>query len=195
MPQPWRTRTLEQWDRQEVLAQSRKSERDRTFPSLKRGTYLSRTLGGRMSRRAFSLCFVVALLLPAIAFSQSFLSQYKGLPYHDSRYQGGAQKIPGRVLCAYYDLGGEGVAYHDSDPQNHGGGELNPADGTYLNEFRMHEGVDTSYTKFNRTPNAIDDNPFDKVVPPAELPYVGWTEPGEWFNVTVDVAQSGTYAA
>ena len=25
--------------------------------------------------------------------------------------------------------------------------------------------------------------------------YVGWTEPGEWFNITVDVAQSGTYAA
>src|SRR6266446_7018387 len=32
MPQPWRTRTLEQWDGQEVLAQSRKSARDRTFP-------------------------------------------------------------------------------------------------------------------------------------------------------------------
>jgi hypothetical protein len=42
-------------------------------------------------------------MLPAITFSQSFLSQYKGLPYHDSRYQGGPQKIPGRVLCAYYD--------------------------------------------------------------------------------------------
>jgi hypothetical protein len=25
--------------------------------------------------------------------------------------------------------------------------------------------------------------------------YVGGTEPGEWFNVTVDVAKSGTYAA
>ena len=25
--------------------------------------------------------------------------------------------------------------------------------------------------------------------------YVGWTEPGEWFNVTVDVAESGDYAA
>jgi len=25
--------------------------------------------------------------------------------------------------------------------------------------------------------------------------YVGWTEPGEWFNITVDVAHSGTYAA
>jgi hypothetical protein len=29
--------------------------------------------------------------------------------------------------------------------QNHGSGELNPADGSYLNEFRIHEGVDTSY--------------------------------------------------
>ena len=98
-------------------------------------------------------------------------------------------------MCAYYDLGGEGVAYHDSDPQNHGSGELNPADGTYLNEFRIHEGVDTSYTKFHRKPDPIDDNPFDKVVPPADLLYVGWTEPGEWFNVTVDVTHAGTYAA
>ena len=148
-----------------------------------------------MTRGAFSLCFVAASMLPAIAFSQTFFSQYKGLPYHDSRYQGDAQKIPGRVLCAYYDLGGEGVAYHDSDPQNHGSGQLNPADGTYLNEFRIHEGVDTSYTKFNRKPDPIDDNPFNKVVPPADLLYVGWTEPGEWFNITVDVAHAGTYAA
>jgi hypothetical protein len=85
----------------------------------------------------------------------------------------------------------KGVAYHDGDPQNHGSGELNPADGTYLNEFRIHEGVDTSYTKFHRKPDPIDDNPFDKVVPPADLLYVGWTEPGEWFNITVDVTLSG----
>jgi hypothetical protein len=42
---------------------------------------------------------------------------------------------------------------------------------------------------------SIDDNPFDKIVPPADLLYVGWTEPGEWFNVSIDVAHSGTYAA
>jgi hypothetical protein len=65
------------------------------------------------------------------------------MTYHDRRYSGGPQKIPRRELCAYYDLGGEGVAYHDTDPKNHGG-ELNPDDGTYLNEFRIHEGVDTS---------------------------------------------------
>jgi hypothetical protein len=150
---------------------------------------------GRMCRRVFFFCFVAALLSPTMAFSQSFLSQYKGLPFHDTRYNGGPQKIPGKVLCAYYDLGGEGIAYHDTDAQNHGSGELNPADGTYLNEFRIREGLDTSYTKFQRKPDPIDDNPFDKVVPPADLLYVGWTEPGEWFNVTVDVAQSGTYAA
>src|ERR1700730_4753765 len=148
-----------------------------------------------MSRKAFTLALVTVCMLPAIAFSGPFLSQYKGLPYHDSRYEGGPQKIPGRVLCAYYDPGGERVAYHDSDPQNHGSGELNPADGTYLNEFRIHEGVDTSYTKFNRKPDPMDDTPFNKIVPPADLLYVGWTEPEEWFNVTVDVMESGTFAA
>jgi hypothetical protein len=148
-----------------------------------------------MNQRVLPVCFMVASMLPSTAFSQSLLSQYKGLPYHDSRYTGGSQKIPGKVLCAYYDLGGEGVAYHDTDPKNHGSGELNPADGSYLNEFRIHEGVDTSYTKFNRKPDPVDDNPFDKIVPPADLLYVGWTEPGEWFNVSVEVAKSGTYAA
>jgi hypothetical protein len=117
---------------------------------------------------------------------------YSGQPYHDSIYEGGAQKIPGRVQCAYYDLGGEGVAYHVSGTTNYGSGRLNPADGTYLNEFRMNEAVSTSYTKFHRqTP--IDDNPFGLVKPPENQLYVGWTEPGEWFNLTVDVAQAGTY--
>ena len=148
-----------------------------------------------MNRRGFFVCLTATLMLPAFAFAQSFLTQYKGLPYHDSRYNGGAQKIPGKVLCAYYDLGGEEVAYHDADAKNHGSGELNPADGSYVNEFRIHEGVDTSYTKFNRKPDPIDDNPFDKIVPPADLPYVGWTEPGEWFNITVDVKHAATYSA
>jgi hypothetical protein len=149
----------------------------------------------KMSRNVLFLCLTAASVSATTGFSQSFLSQYKGVPYHDSRYQTGPLKIPGRVLCAYYDLGGEGVAYHDTDPKNHGSGELNRADGTYLNEFRIHEGVDTSYTKFNRKPDPIDDNPYDKIVPPQDLPYVGWTESGEWFNITVDVASAGTYAA
>lgn len=115
---------------------------------------------------------------------------HRGTPYHDSRYHDGAQKISGRVQCAYYDLGGEGVAYHDSDGKNNGSGTLNPADGTYLNEFRMYEGVDTSYTKFH---DEIDNNKYDLVQPPKDQLYVGWTVPGEWFRITVQVAQAGLY--
>jgi len=117
---------------------------------------------------------------------------YRGEPFHDSVYHGGAQKIPGRVQCAYYDLGGEGVAYHDMDAQNRGSGGLNPADGTYLNQFRMDEGVDISYTKFHRDVQ-IDDSPYNLVVPPENQLYVGWTEPGEWFKITVEVARAGRY--
>ena len=96
------------------------------------------------------------------------------------------------MQCAFYDWGGEGVAYHDTDADNHGSGELNPANGSYLNEFRMGEGVDTSYTKFNQA-TVIDGSPYNVVTPPADQLYVGWTEPGEWFRVTVDVAKAGTY--
>lgn len=132
------------------------------------------------------------------AAGADFLHSYKGLPYHDARYDGTqtntGQKVPGKVMCAYYDLGGEGVAYHDMDAKNHGSGELNPADGSYLNEFRINEGVDTSYTKFGRNPQ-IDDTQYDKVTPSADLLYIGWTVPGEWFNVTIDVVETGDYTA
>lgn len=125
---------------------------------------------------------------------ETFLSKYKGTPFNDGHHNRGAQPIPGKVMCAYYDLGGEGVAYHDSDVKNNGSGALNPADGTYLHEFRMHEGVDTSYTKFKRDPQ-VDDTRYDKALPPSDLLYVGWTEPGEWFNITVKVAEAGEYSA
>src|SRR5277367_6309384 len=139
---------------------------------------------------------IATLLAVAIPASIQAPPTYKGTPYQDSRYQEGAQKIPGKVQCAYYDLGGEGVAYHDSDAKNNGSGGLNPADGTYLNQFRMDKGVDTSYTKFpSAKSDQIDNSPYDLVQPPANQLYVGWTEPGEWFNITVEVAHAGLYSA
>lgn len=139
------------------------------------------------------ICTVAGLFAGCAALPTSNMpAAYTGRPYSDSRYHNGAQKIPGTVMCAYYDLGGEGVAYHDTTPLNLGSGKLNPLDGTYLNEFRHDEAVDTSYTKFGK---GIDDNPFEQVTPPANLLYVGWTEPGEWFNITVDVADAGVYTA
>jgi hypothetical protein len=150
-----------------------------------------------MTPKLRSLLFVFvlpAMLASANVSGGDFLAQYKGTPFHDSRYAGGPQKIPGRVQCAYYDIGGEGVAYHDTTPKNQGSGMLNPANGTYLNEFRIDEAVDISYTKFHGDP-PIDDTQYDLVTPPEDQLYVGWTEPGEWFNMTVDVKKAGVYSA
>ena len=129
---------------------------------------------------------------PICAAGQTYQQSYRGTPYEDSHYKGGAQVVPGIVACAYYDRGGEGVAYHDTTVKNEGSGGLNPADGTYLNEFRMSEAVDTSYTKFR---DQIDNNPYDLVQPPENQLYVGWTQPGEWFNVSVMVPRAGIYIA
>lgn len=146
-----------------------------------------RDLRKRLTARLYVpfFCFVTL-----VALNVGAAEPYRGQPYHDSVYRDGPQVIPGRVMCAYYDLGGEGVAYHDSDRTNKGSGALNPADGSYLNEFRMHEGVDTSYTKSH---DDIDENPYELVHPPKDLLYVGWTDPGEWFNMTVKVKDSGLY--
>lgn len=97
--------------------------------------------------------------------------------------------IPGRIECELYDKGGEGVAYHDTDSVNNGSGKLNPADGSYLNEFRMKEGVDISYTKTG----GIDDNPYNVVAPAMKQLYVGWTQPGEWLNYSVLVPKQGLF--
>ena len=116
---------------------------------------------------------------------------YQGTPYHDAKHPGGPQRIPGRVMCACYDLGGENVAYHTNGGVNHGSGELNPVDGSYLHSFRLHEGVSTSYVKFF---NEIDNSIYNKVQPEEHMLYVGWTEPGEWIKLTVDVAETAAYA-
>src|SRR6478672_3255362 len=89
--------------------------------------------------------------------------------YHAKLWQ--LQTIPGKIQCELYDRGGESVSYHDTDSINNGSGKLNPANGNYLNEFRMKEGVDISYTKSNN----VDSNPYNKVEPVIGQLYVGWT--------------------
>jgi hypothetical protein len=140
----------------------------------------------KLCARCVLLC---ALCLTALAAEKAQPPRSK--PFHDGVYRGGPQIIPGRAQCAYYDLGGEGIAYHDTDAKNNGSGILNPADGLYLNQFRMNEGVDTSYTKFH---DQIDNNPYNFVPPPEGQLYVGWTEPGEWLNMTVKVERAGLYS-
>lgn len=99
------------------------------------------------------------------------------------------QQIPGKIECEFYDEGGQSVAYNDTDQDNNGSGKLNPVNGDPLNEFRIKEGVDISYTKAD----SIDDTPYSKVPIKIKQLYVGWTQPSEWINYTVEVKKSGTY--
>ncbi|MCX6255350.1 MAG: carbohydrate-binding protein [Bacteroidia bacterium] len=137
-----------------------------------------------------SLFYVFCIGVLSSCHSNS-LGDYKGTPYADKMYHADPQIIPGKLQCEYYDFGGEGVAFHDVDTINSGSGRLNPADGSYLHEFRIKEAVDISFTKFQDP--AIDNNPFNLVEPEKDQLYVGWTQPGEWTKYTVMVKKAGTY--
>ncbi len=50
-------------------------------------------------------------------------------------YKGKAQSIPGRIKLPYFDEGGQGVAYNDTDRKNTGAAKTG---------FRVNEGVDTN---------------------------------------------------
>jgi hypothetical protein len=137
----------------------------------------------------FGLAFQVNAQVP---------KDYKGKPFKDKYYKKGAQQIPGRVELAYYDLGGEGVAYHDVTPENEGsklnhevhdyGSHWRPGVPAYIAFFRENEGVDISYTK-----DWADFNHPNKVDPMVNQLYIGWESDGEWTNYTVQVNKAGKY--
>ncbi len=106
---------------------------------------------------------------------------YKGVPFNRKE---GPQRIPGKVMCAWYDVGGEGVTYHDTTPENMG-------DGSLMNGFRTREGVDIGYTT---SVDEADNSEFNFVEPPMDMPYIASTEPGEWTKYTVRVEKAGSYA-
>jgi len=127
--------------------------------------------------------------------SSTFPASYQGKPFADEVYYGGPQVIPGRVECAYFDLGGEGIAYHDADAINHGSGELNlnpdhqrPHATPYIWGFRKEEGMDISYTK-----DFADFNHPNFFTPATNQLYIGWTSDNEWCNYTVNVKAAGAY--
>src|SRR5215831_4196821 len=147
-----------------------------------------------MKRELKAVCCLTTVAV-SLRLLGALPSDYTGKPFQDSNYVAGAQTIPGKIECAYYDEGGEGVAYHDTDAVNHGSGELNlkpdhhrPHATPYHWSFRATEGVDISYTK-----DFADFNHTNFVAPHTNQLYIGWTADGEWCNYTVDVKRAGTY--
>jgi hypothetical protein len=143
---------------------------------------------------------VFSLILFSTSMKAQFPADYQGIPYRDSIYTGNklnafhVQNLPGRLELAYYDLGGEGVAYHDKTSKNEGeecnrqAGEVRPGIAAYVAFFREHEGVDINYTKDNQ-----DYSSSNKIDPGISQLYLGWLEQGEWANYTVYVHKKGKY--
>jgi len=79
-------------------------------------------------------------------------------------YVGNPYVLPTSIQVEDFDIGGEGVAYHDLDAANNGG------------QYRPGEGVDI------------------EVCYDAGGGYnTGWTNPGEWLEYTVQVPVAGSY--
>lgn len=107
---------------------------------------------------------VVHMLEPRHIFGfASFLPE--AYPAEREPFYGVPFLIPGSgsVDIAYYDKGGEGIAYHDFEPANRGNGK-----------FRFEEGVDT---------DVCTEGPYN----------IGFTFPSEWLKYTVKVEYSGMY--
>ncbi|MEI7627894.1 MAG: carbohydrate-binding protein [Bacteroidota bacterium] len=146
----------------------------------------------------FFKVLILIFLVQAFQLNAQIPKEYKGKPFRDKYYKKGAQQIPGRVELAYYDLGGEGVAYHDVTPENEGsklnhevhdyGSHWRPGVPEYIAFFRENEGVDISYTK-----DWADFNHPNKVDPMVNQLYIGWESDGEWTNYTVQVNKAGKY--
>lgn len=107
-------------------------------------------------------------------------------------YGGQPQMIPGRIEVERYDLGGEGVAYHDADETNNGSGKLNLKFSQPEAGFRRDEAVDISFTKPPRD-KFKGDLTIDGELEPAGALYLGWVRPGEWTRYTIDVKKAGVY--
>lgn len=144
-----------------------------------------------------TLCKSLALGCVAVAAAACAVvpGACQGKPFADAVHKSSPANIPGVVQCALYDLGGEGVAYHDSDAVNNGSGRLNLEPGhqrahasPYVWQFRKDEGVDISFAK-----DWADLNHTNLVSPHVNQLYIGWTEVGEWCNYTLNVTRPGIY--
>ncbi len=141
---------------------------------------------------------IIVLNLAVLFVLSQVPAGYKGLPFRDEFCNSGPQVIPGRIELSYYDLGGEGVAYHDVTPENEGaklnhevhdyGSHQRPGIPDNIAFFREKEGVDISYTK-----DWADFNHPNQVDPKVNQLYIGWQEDGEWTNYTVNVMKPGKY--
>ena len=108
-----------------------------------------------MKRIPIVFSIVAAVWLCSAAVSAQSSTPYGGKPW----------PIPGIIEAEDFDLGGEGVAYHDTDSSNDGG------------QYRLDAGVDIGISEDGAGSQYLVD----------------WTRSGEWLQYTVEVMHTGVY--
>lgn len=98
--------------------------------------------------------------------------------YTGTPFGGTAQTIPGTIELARYDVGGEGVAFHDTSM---------PPKAFSQCGLTRSDGVNLVCT------NGADDAFPACTAEPAGEVYLGYLGNAEWFNYTVNVGEAGTY--
>lgn len=86
-------------------------------------------------------------------------------PTASTGFPSGPATIPGTIQMENYDVGGKGVAYFNGNSQNNGGANYRPGDTVYIEACSDAGGG------------------YD----------VGSTNPGDWLNYTVNIANAGVY--
>jgi len=133
------------------------------------------------------------------AAASKYSNDYMPHPRPDAN-EGKGQVIPGLVLPAFYDVGARYVTFNSAGG-NAGSGGLNTGN-AYKNAFRKGNPVpSTSYIKGyynNGVANRGDGdlNTYSLFFIPEEwinMMYIGWTNDGEWYRMTVDVQETGIY--
>src|SRR6266849_6659853 len=105
--------------------------------------------------RAGAFALLLAAALPATAQGQTSPMPFSGTPI----------AVPGTFEAENFDLGGEGIAYHDNTPGNQGG------------QYRLTEDVDIILSSDKLGGGYVVNN----------------FETGEWLAYTVNVAASAQY--
>jgi len=111
-----------------------------------------------MKSKKLLLPFILTFLLTFSANIVQAQTPYGGIPW----------PIPGLIEIEDFDIGGEGVAYHDIDSTNNG---------TAGSNYRPYEGVDIEVT-----PDGS-----------GSVYQIGWVKSGEWLKYSVSVSLTGSY--
>jgi hypothetical protein len=110
-------------------------------------------------------CILIAIVM--IISSFCFVSKAQ------TPYGGNVKTIPGRIEAEDFDLGGEGVGYHDRSTRNPGLG-YRPDEGPGIKGMEVPTGKPAWYKSNDGTPT------------------IGWFFVGEWLKYSVDV-KAGVY--